>query len=75
MEVKFEFFLKWLQPVERSRKRLKKTYEVKFFFMHKEISYIRLKKRKWIHYKLFEFISLQNLYFTLISSIQLNILL
>ena len=38
-------FYKWFQPFERSRKRLKKTYEVKFCFMQKEISYIRLKKR------------------------------
>ena len=45
MEVKFSFFFKWLQPVEKSRKRLKKTYEVKFFSMQKEISYIGLKKR------------------------------
>ena len=37
----FDFFQKWLQKVKRSRKRLKKTYEVKFCFMHKEISYIR----------------------------------
>ena len=43
--VKFIFyFLKLLQPVEKSRKRLKKTYEVKFCFMQKEIIYIRLKK-------------------------------
>ena len=41
----FDFFQKWLQSVERSQKRLKKTYEVKFWFMQKEISYIRLKKR------------------------------
>ena len=34
-----------LQPVERSRKRLMKTYEVKFCFMQQEKSYIRLKKR------------------------------
>ena len=39
------FFEKWLQPVEISRKRLKKIYEVKFCFMQKEISYIRLKIR------------------------------
>ena len=31
----FYFFQKWLQPVERSRKRLKKTYKVKFCFMQK----------------------------------------
>ena len=41
----FDFFQKWLQPVERLRESLKKTYEVKFCFMQKEISYIRLKKR------------------------------
>ena len=41
----FDFFQTWLQPVKRSRKRLKKTWEVKFCFMPKEISYIRLKKK------------------------------
>ena len=45
VEVKFWFFSKMVQPVEKLRNRLKKTYEVKFCFMQKEISYIRFEKR------------------------------
>ena len=41
----FDFFQKWLQPVERLRESLKKTYKVKLCFMQKEISYFRWKKR------------------------------
>ena len=42
----FDFFVKnGYNQLKRSRKRLKKTYEVKFCSMQKEISYICLKKR------------------------------
>ena len=45
MEVTFWFFSKMVTTSWNITKKLKKTYEVKFCLMQKEISYIRLKKR------------------------------
>ena len=49
----FDFFQKWLQQVERSRKRLKKTYEVKFFFMEKKMLY-SFEKEAYIYISQYE---------------------